>query len=172
MAKGVTTAYTAHRLAALTAVPFSSMNRSRLYYRFKDLASIEKLGGTDLKALPPPRLTLYFPNRIIIISGMHSTIIVSLKDIPAPLTIGGSCKGVKRCSRTRSRITRLVKAPGRHIRAGIIFLYLFIYLLPEFLTAFARRKFSPTTSTTTANDYYTNAPCPRGHCIDWLRAAT
>jgi hypothetical protein len=52
-----------------------------------------------------------------------------------------------------------VKAPGRHIR---IILYLFIY-------TDTRCKFSPTT--TTANDYYTNAPCPRGHCIDWFCAA-
>jgi hypothetical protein len=50
---------------------------------------MEKLGGTDLKALPPPRFTLYFPNRI---SGLSSLRVVDLKDIPDPLTIGDSFK--------------------------------------------------------------------------------
>jgi hypothetical protein len=79
-----------------------------------------------VKVLPPPRLTLYFPNQIIMISGMYCTTIVSLKYIPAPLTIGGSCKGVKRCTRTRTTIARPVKVPDRYIREATI-LYLFIY---------------------------------------------
>jgi hypothetical protein len=41
MAKSATPAYAAYRLSARTAVPFSSRTRSRLDYRFKDLASIE-----------------------------------------------------------------------------------------------------------------------------------
>ena len=161
MAKGVKTAYAAHRLSALTAVPFSSRNRFRLDYRFKDLVSIENQSSTDLKLLPPPRFVLNFPNDIIRISGMYSTIIVSLRGIPDPLTIGDLSKVYSKRQRT---ITRLELSKNRAGTSEHHY-FVFIYLLPEFSTV-ARCKLSPTSTTTAANDHYTNAPCSRGHCVD------
>ena len=57
--------------------------------------SIDNRGSTDLKLLPPPRFVLNFPNNIIKISGMYSARIVSLRDIPDPLTIGDLAKVYK-----------------------------------------------------------------------------
>jgi hypothetical protein len=126
MAKGVKAAYAAHRLSALTAVPFSSRNRCRLDYHFRDLPSIEKLGGTDLKLLPPPRFVLYFPNKIIKISGMYSTTIVGFEDIPVPLTIGDSCKDVQGQGQGQ-QMTCECTGPAHPTTHYFVF-YLFIYL--------------------------------------------
>jgi hypothetical protein len=124
MAKGVKVAYAAHRLSALTAVPFSSRNRCRLDYHFKDLPSIDKLGGTDLKLLPPPRLVLNFPNEIIKISGMYSTTIFGLEDIPDPLTIGGSCKDVEDKDNKSLDLSKHRAGTSEH---PLFCIYLFIY---------------------------------------------
>jgi hypothetical protein len=94
---------------------------------------------------------------------MHSMTIVSLKDIPVPLTIGDSCKGVQGQQQS-------VLDLSKH-RAGTSELF-YIYLFTAGISdSVARWKFSPTTTTAVANDYYTNAPCPRRYCVDQLRAA-
>jgi hypothetical protein len=84
--------------------------------------SIENLGSTDLKLLPPPRFVLNFPNNIIEISGMYSMIIVSLRNIPDPLTIGDLAKEYK--NKENNHSTCQSTGPAH---PSTIILYLFIY---------------------------------------------
>jgi hypothetical protein len=66
-------------------------------------------------------------------------------------------------NKDNNRSTSQSTGPVHPITHYFVFIYLFTAGISD---SVARCKFSPTTTTTAANDYYTNAPCPRGHCVD------